>query len=128
MTSLTTGLILQRLILAALAVLILQTLLYAVAEERPTYRHPDIFNARYLQKKVTMPRVVNLNTASINELKTLPGIDESTALKIQRLRQTLGVIELADLQQLAGMPEQQKQRLMAGLQNHVTSSARYLRR
>jgi len=107
----------------AIAVLLLQSFLMALALDRPTYIHPDVFHARLLQRKVQMFDGVNLNYASINELQTLPGVNESVALKIMRLRSQQTLQSLADLNSLAGIEPRQIAQLMVLLDGKVSFTA-----
>ncbi len=127
MTTISAGMILQRLILMALAVLIFQTLLFAAAEERPAYIHPEIFHARQLRKKIVMPGAVNLNYAGLSELKTLPGVNQSVALKILRLRSNQSISSMNDLYNLSGIQPQQLSQLINAIDGKV-SFATNLRR
>lgn len=88
------------------------------ASGMPRAMSPEILNARQLRNTVRLsPGKVDLNTASLLELQTLPGISESVALKIVRLR------PMASLQDLYLMPYVE-QRLVDSLIlkiNHRTS-------
>lgn len=51
-----------------------------------SYIAPEVMYADQLAQKIQVPTKINLNRASFNEIKTLPGMDESMALKLMRIR------------------------------------------
>ncbi|MGE0201744.1 MAG: ComEA family DNA-binding protein [Candidatus Melainabacteria bacterium] len=88
-------------------------------ELRESYIPPEVAYARELAQKITVPRKVNLNQADVNELITLPGVDENIALKMIRLR-TRGPMEgVKDLYQLPWLQPRDVQRLIYQIQSHV---------
>ena len=47
---------------------------------------PEVLYSRDLKQRVVVPGKVNVNQAGLNELLTLPGMDENLALKMMRAR------------------------------------------
>lgn len=47
---------------------------------------PEVVYAHDLRQRITVPQRVNVNKASLNDLLTLPGMDENMALKLLRMR------------------------------------------
>lgn len=78
---------------------------------------PEVAYAHHLKERVRMPGQVDLNRASLEELKTLPGVDENIALKLIRLRP---LQNLTDLQRLPCVPENAVRRLTETLQTLVS--------
>lgn len=61
------------------------------------YIPPEIVHAHALHDRVVVPKAINLNTASLAELENLPGITQSIALKLMRLRPLKGLRDLYHL-------------------------------
>lgn len=86
------------------------------ASFKENYIPPEIVYAHDLSQKVAMPRKVNVNTASLPELQTLPGLSENIALKLMRLR------PLRDIEDFYAMPwfdKREVQLLIDALRNRV---------
>lgn len=47
---------------------------------------PEVLYSRDLRQRVVVPGKVNVNKADLNELLSLPGMDENLALKLIRVR------------------------------------------
>ena len=63
-----------------------------------------------------MPRKVNVNRAGLNELQTLPGLNESLALKLMRLRPLKNV---EDFYALPWFDQREVQLLIESLQHRI---------
>lgn len=67
-----------------------------------------------------VPARVNVNQASLSELKTLPGIDDNLALKLIRARQQAPLRMLDDLTRLPWLEAPLRFRLSTMLKHRVT--------
>lgn len=81
-----------------------------------TFMTPEIQYQRELSQKIRISKQINLNQASMNELKTLPGVDENVALKIIRIRP---IENVRDIQRLPWMNTKEIQQLIQGLQGRI---------
>jgi hypothetical protein len=85
-------------------------------EARKPYIPPEILHHRYTQTRFQQSLKVNLNRADLNELRTLPGMDESTALKLIRMRKEGPYQGYQDLSRLPYMDPKRLQRLIQRIQ------------
>lgn len=83
---------------------------------RQNYFPPEVVYGHYLSDRMTMPGPVNLNQASLEELKTLPGMNESVGLKLIRLRP---LKNMEDLYRLPAVEPRMVQRLIEKIQTQV---------
>ncbi len=90
----------------------------AMASPRP-YVHPDYVFSHQLKQRYRAPGTVNVNRANLEELKTLPGMDESTALKLMRLRKSVQIKTLDDLYRLPMVDRREIDVLVDLLRNRV---------
>jgi hypothetical protein len=81
-----------------------------------SYIPPEIRYSDDLAQKVRIPKRVNVNQASLNELMTLPGIDENIALKMMRIRPVEGIL---DIQRLPFLNQKQLNQIINGIQKRV---------
>jgi DNA uptake protein ComE-like DNA-binding protein len=83
---------------------------------RQNYIAPEIAYSRDLSQQVTVPQKVNLNRASLEILKTVPGLNEELGLKLIRIRP---LQDFQDLYRLPFIEYKAVQRLIRDLQSHV---------
>lgn len=86
------------LILAMLLVPVLINSPVAAASYSSSYVSPEVVYADQLSQKIPVPRKVNLNRASLNELVTLPGVDQNIAFKLIRIRPVENIQDLYKMQ------------------------------
>ncbi len=91
----------------------------AYSASRP-FVHPDFIYSHQLRQKYRIPAQVNLNQASLAELKTLPGVDENIALKLLRLRKNNTLKSKQDLYQLPFMETREIQQLIQKISKQIT--------
>ncbi len=82
--------------------------------------HPDFLYSHQLQEKHTLSSQTNINHASFEELKILPGIDDNLALKLIRLRKTQTFQSNLDLYRLPFMEKREIDRLISQLQQYIS--------
>ncbi|MBY0449834.1 MAG: helix-hairpin-helix domain-containing protein [Cyanobacteria bacterium] len=80
------------------------------------YISPEIRYADQLRQRVQIPERLSINASTLNELMTLPGIDESTALKMMRSRPFKSV---QDLYNLPLMEPREVRRLIEAIQPKI---------
>ena len=85
------------------------------ASARP-YISPEIRYADQLRQRVELPERLSINTSTLNELMTLPGMDQSTALKMMRSRPFKSV---QDLYNLPLMEPREVRRLIEAIQPKI---------
>lgn len=86
-------------VVVAVLLLVLSFQAEALASPRP-YVHPDYVFSHQLKQRYRVPNRVNVNRATLAELKNLPGMDESLALKLIRLRKSFHLTNLTDFYRL----------------------------
>ncbi len=88
---------------------------WAASFESP-YISPEILYAEDLAQVIPVPPKVNINRANVNHLKALPGVDESIALKLMRMRPVEG---FQDFYKLPWISQKEIERLIEGLRHRV---------
>jgi DNA uptake protein ComE-like DNA-binding protein len=81
-----------------------------------SYMPPELAYADDLRQKVKLSGQVNINRASLNQLETLPGLDQELALKIMRHRPFENIQEFY---RMSGVEKKQIDRLIRQLQPKV---------
>jgi predicted DNA-binding helix-hairpin-helix protein len=91
----------------------------AEASAKP-YIHPDYIFAHQLRHKHRVAPTVNINRAGLAELKTLPGMDENTALKVIRLRKIAPLRSTTDLYRLPWLDRREVDLLIDRIKNGIS--------
>ncbi len=94
------------------------SVLSAQAATKP-FIHPDFIYSHQLRQKYTVPSQINLNRASLEELKTLPGVDENLALKLIRLRNHRAFTSKRDLYELPFMEKREIDHLIQRIRTRI---------
>ncbi|MEB3288185.1 MAG: helix-hairpin-helix domain-containing protein [Vampirovibrionales bacterium] len=81
------------------------------------YFDPQVQYHRDLSQKVRVNKKINLNKASLNELKTLPGVDDNLALKLMRMRPIEGI---RDFNRMQWVNPKEVQQLIQNLNGRVS--------
>ena len=98
-----------------LTALLLETGAWAASYESP-YLPPEILHAEDLAQVIPVPPKVNINRANVNHLKALPGVDESIALKLMRMRPVEG---FQDFYKMPWISRKEIERLIDGLRHRI---------
>src|SRR5690606_16130027 len=80
------------------------------------YIPPEVLHARQLGQTVSLPATIDINHASLNQLKIIPGFDENLALKIIRVRPLAGVEDIIDL---PGVSPHDMERILQHIQSRL---------
>lgn len=81
-----------------------------------SYIAPEVLHSDFLSHRVHVNRKININKASMQELMTLPGVNEDIALKIMRVRP---VEDIKDLKEIRYLSPKQIQTLIDAFTNRV---------
>lgn len=81
-----------------------------------SYIPPEILHSNFLSHRVSVAKKININHASMQELMSLPGVDQNIALKIMRVRPIEDIRDLSKIQYLSPKVVQQ---LIEGVKNRV---------
>ncbi len=82
-----------------------------------TYVPPELAFQDDLRQSITLPQRINVNLDSLNQLKTLPGLNEDIALKVMRNRPYTDVQDF--YRKLPGLDKKRIDRLIQQIQPKI---------
>ncbi len=82
-----------------------------------TYVPPELAFQDDLRQSITLPQRINVNLDSLNQLKTLPGLNEDIALKVMRNRPYADVQDF--YRKLPGLDKKRIDRLIQQIQPKI---------